>query len=143
MQYSLPATDTATHPAARQMGATKQQKGQNMKNTLVITIKKIDGGFSTQLNGDKNILWGKALKKIAPALIDSLEQQDKETDNDEAKAREEFIETVAKETGRTKEDVQKELDESDDEKATALRLMGETLMKTIKRISKEEGKKDE
>lgn len=114
-----------------------------MKNTLVITIKKIDGGFSTQMNGDKNIMWGKALKKIAPALIDSLEQQDKESDNDEAKAREEFIETVAKETGRTKEDVQKELDESDDEKATALELMGETLMKTIERLSKKKDKKDE
>ena len=143
MQCSLPATDTATHPAARQMGATKQQKGQIMKNTLVITIKKIDGGFSTQLNGDKTILWGKAFKKIAPALIDTLEQQDKESDKDEAKAREEFIETVAKETGRTKEDVQKELDESDDEKATALELMGETLMKAIKRIGKEKDKKDE
>ena len=114
-----------------------------MKNTLVITIKKIDGGFSTRLNGDKNILWGKALKKIAPTLIDSLEQQDKESDNDEAKAKEKFIETVAKETGRTKEDVQKELDESDDENATALELMGETLMKAIKRIGKEKDKKDE
>lgn len=114
-----------------------------MKNTLVITIKKIDGGFSTQLNGDKNIMWGKALKKIAPALIDSLEQQDKEADNDEAKAREEFIETVAKETGRTKEDVQKELDESDDETATALDLMRETLKKAIERIGKKKDKKDE
>ena len=114
-----------------------------MKNTLVITIKKIDGGFSTQLNGDKNILWGKALKKIAPALIDSLEQQDKETDNDEAKAREKFIETVAKETGRTKEDVQKELDESDDESATALDLMGKTLIEAIKKLGEKKDKKDE
>ena len=114
-----------------------------MKNTLVITIKKIDGGFSSQINGDKTILWGKALKKIAPVLIDALEQQDKESDKDEAKAREEFIEIVAKETGHTKEDVQKELDESDDEKATALKLVDETLMKIIKRISKEKDKKDE
>lgn len=114
-----------------------------MKNTLVITIKKIDGGFSTQMNGDKNILWGKALKKIAPALIESLEQQDKEADNDEAKAREKFIETVAKETGRAKEEVQKRLDESDDEHAAAIELMGETLMKAIKRICKEKDKKDD
>lgn len=114
-----------------------------MKNTLVITIKKIDGGFSTQINGDKNIAWGKALKKIAPALIESLEQQDKEADKDEAEAREEFIEKVAKETGRTKEDVRKKLDESDDEHVTAIELMGETLMKAIERISNKKDKKDE
>lgn len=114
-----------------------------MKNTLVITIKKVDGGFSSQINGDKTIVWGKVFKKIAPTLIDALEQKDKESDKDEAKAREEFIETVAKETGRTKEDVQKELDESDDEKATALDLMGETLMKAIKRIREKKDKKDE
>lgn len=78
-----------------------------MKNTLVITIKRIDGGFSTQMNGDKNIAWSKALKKITPALIERLEEQDKEANKDEAEAREEFIERVAKATGRTKEDVRK------------------------------------
>lgn len=106
-----------------------------MKNTLVITIKKIDGGFSTQINGDKNILWGKALKKIAPALIDSLEQQDKESDKDEAKAREKFIENMVELTGKDEKEVRKELDESDDEKATALKLM-------LEGLAKKYGKKD-
>ena len=114
-----------------------------MKNTLVITIKKIDGGFTSQVDGDKNILWGKALKKIAPVLIESLEQQDKESENEEAKAKKKFIELIAEETGRTKEDIQKELDESDDENATALELMGKTLMESIKKLSKAKGKKDD
>jgi hypothetical protein len=154
MQCSLPATDTATHPAARQMGATKQQKGNNMSEktlTIKYTVieKEDEKDVMIDITGDTAYYdWKSVVENAHDGIIKSLEQRTK----DEAKAKEVFVEKIAKIMGESEDEIRKQLDEAKtgkDEEAAALKLILKAIIKKCDLKTEEllkklkEGKKDE
>ena len=111
-----------------------------MSKKLVITYEKDGEEISISVIGNTmSADWPEILEKCHKGLVESLKKGKAKMDEEEKDARDEFIEHMVELTGKDEKEVRKELDESDNEKATALKMMLEGL---IKKYGKK-GKKNE
>lgn len=107
-----------------------------MSKKLVITYEKDGEEVLMSVTGDTmSSDWADVVEKTHDGLVKSLKKAKSKIDKEEKEARDKFIENMVELTGKDKKEIRKELDESDDEKATALRIMLEGLVEKY-------GKKD-
>lgn len=111
-----------------------------MSKKLVITYEKNGKELEMSVTGDTmSADWADILEKTHKPLVESLKKAKTKMDKEEKEARDEFVEHMVELTGKDEKEVRKELDESDDEKATALKMMLEGL---IEKYGKKDNKDD-
>lgn len=107
---------TGYAPNPHQDGRTKTKGYKMLDKKLTIEYKRTEDGLAIEIHGTPGVNWVKFVKKAHDSVIKSLEEQyNQEDDDDEAKAKEQAITSLAELAEKSVEDIKKEIKEADPE----------------------------
>lgn len=116
---------------------------------LTIEYKRTEDGLAIEIHGTPGVNWPKLVKRSHDSVIKSLEEQYKnEDDDDEEKAKEQAIKSLAELARKSVEDIKKEIKEADpkNEKSgfaqVSLKYISKAAKDLLEKTTKK-GKKDE
>ena len=111
---------------------------------LTIEYKRTEDGLAIEVRGTPGVNWAKLVKRAHDSVIKSLEEQyNKEDDDDEAKAKEQAIASLAELAEKSVEDIKKEIKEADpeDEKSGFAQVSSKYISKAVKDLLEKNAKK--